>query len=214
MDDSLVPPQSAPPLRGNSREYLLQRLERDGHHELLALIDAKMLTVYAAACEVGYVTRPEPTGNGSPNARKRREWTIRKAYQASARVDAASVATPPNGRSAPTTPIDLAAALAEVEEMQRPPAPVTKPVTEPSVETLREREPAPAALPEPIHFPLHVAVPCTSCSRPEATAALREVLDVYVAARRGKPAEAGNVLPRACCRRQLSRRPDARAMIA
>jgi hypothetical protein len=152
MDDSLVPSQSDRPLRGNSREYLLQRLERDGHHELLSLIDAKKLSVYAAACHVGYVTRPEPSGNGSPNARKLREWTIRKAYQGNGQTVAAPVPVqeaPRNGRSAP--PIDLAAALVEVEEMRRPPAPVTKPVTEPSVETLRELKPAPAAaLPVPM----------------------------------------------------------------
>ena len=63
-----------------------------------------------------------------------REWAIRKAYQGSARADAASITPqastdvlrpPRNGRSASSTPIDLAAALAEVEELRRPPAPVT-----------------------------------------------------------------------------------------
>jgi len=217
MDDDLVPPQSDPPLRGNSRGYLLQRLERDGHHELLAAIDAKMLTVYAAACEVGYVTRPEPTGRGSPNAAKRREWAIRKAFQGSARADAASITAqaptdalrlPPNGRSGPSTPIDLAAVIAEWEEAQKP---------APPREALKSREPTPAAIPpgaERISFPAHAAIPCTRCERPQAAAALREILDVYVAARRGEPHQTGNVLPSACCQRLLLRRPDIRAMIA
>jgi len=206
MDDDLVPPQSDPPLRGNSRGYLLQRLERDGHHELLAAIDAKMLTVYAAACEVGYVTRPEPTGRGSPNAAKRREWAIRKALQGNERTNAArkqAQEAPRNGRSAPP---DLAAAIAEWEQARKNSAQ--------DAETLREREPAPAVLPpELAPFPAHPAVPCTSCQRAEAAAALREIVNLYVAMRRGEPAEAGGVLPRACCRRLPSRRPDVRAMI-
>jgi hypothetical protein len=80
-------------------------------------------------------------------------------------------------------------------------------------ELLRKREPAPAVLPEPVYFPPHPALPCSSCSRPEAAAAMREVLTSYVAGRRGEPQD-GNVFPPACCRRQLSRRPDVRAMIA
>jgi hypothetical protein len=218
MDDDLAPAPSAPPFRGNSREYLLQRLERDGHHELLVSIAAGELSVYAAACEVGYVTRPTPSGNGSPNARKRREWAIRKAYQGSARADTASVTPqastevlrpPPNGRSAPRPPIDLAAVIAEWEEAQKP-----APSEDLVLQRHKVREPAPAVLPEPVYFPVHPAVPCTSCSRPEAAAALRQVLDVYVAASRGEPHQTGSTLPRACCQRMLHRRPDIRAMIA
>ena len=230
MDNDLAPPESAPPLRGNSREYLLQRLERDGHHELLSAIFSGELSVFAAACEVGYVTRPTPSGNGSPNARKRREWAIRKAYQGSARADAASVTPqastdvlkpPPNGRSAPRPPIDLAAAIAEWEEAQRSSRDRDHGRDHGrdrelvlDHELLRKRQPAPAVLPEPVYFPVHPAVPCTGCSRPEAAAALREVVDVYVAACRGEPHQPGSVLPRACCQRMLHRRPDIRAMIA
>jgi hypothetical protein len=77
MVDDLGPPK----MRGHSREYLLSRLERDGHVELLAAIAAGTISVFAAACEVGYVRRPEPTGRGSPNARKRRDWAILRAYK-------------------------------------------------------------------------------------------------------------------------------------
>src|SRR6516165_4287782 len=94
MADDLAPSPPQPRLRGNSREYLLQRLERDGHHELLAAIDAKMLTVYAAACAVGYVTRPEPLGTGSPNARKRIDWTIHQAYREGERAGVAPEPVP------------------------------------------------------------------------------------------------------------------------
>jgi hypothetical protein len=209
MADTLAPAPSEPRLRGNSAQYLRSRLERDGYTELLAAIDRGELSIYGAACEVGYTKRPEPLGTGSPNARKRRDWAIHRAYRESARVDAALVPeTPHNGCSAPapTTP-DLAAAIAEWEEARKP---------APPRETLKSREPAPAMLPEPEHtlFPSHPAIPCTRCQRPEAGAALREVLDAYVAMRRGEPPQTGNVLPGACCQRQLLRRPDIRAMIA
>src|SRR5262249_12571947 len=147
------------------------------------------------------------------NARKRREWAIVRAYRESARADAAPVTVqeaPRNGRSAPIAP-DLAAAIAEVSEMHRPPPP-------------RDREPARAAIPpDPEHpnaalpcspFPAHPAIPCTSCTHPNAAAALREVLDRYVAACRGEPHQTGSALPRACCQRLRLRRPDVRAMIA
>ena len=56
----------------------------------------------------------------------------------------------------------------------------------------------------------HAIVVGTSTGGP---AALREVLNVYMAARRGEPHQTGSTLPRACCQ-WLVRRPDARAMIA
>jgi len=42
---------------------------------------------------------------------------------------------------------------------------------------------------------------------------LREVLDVYVAARRGESNLAGSTIPRTCCKWQL-KCVDARALIA
>jgi len=93
------------------------------------------------------------------------------------------------------------AALAEVEEMQRP--------SQPTVD--REPEPIPSE-PEHVAFPVGV-IPCTSCQHPQAAAALREVLNVYMAACRGEPHRTGSTMPRACCQ-WLVQRPDARALIA
>src|SRR5262249_53534474 len=122
MADEFAPSPPEPRLRGNSAAYLRSRLERDGHVELLRAIDAGALSVYGAACEVGYVTRPTPLGTGSPNARKRRDWAIARAYRGNARADAAPVPeTPQNGQLVP--PIDLEAAIREWEEAQRPPPP-------------------------------------------------------------------------------------------
>jgi hypothetical protein len=206
MADDLAPSPSEPRLRGNSADYLRSRLERDGFTELLAAIDRGELSTYAAACEVGYVSRPIPSGRGSPNARKRRDWAILRAYRESARADAALVPET-SSAPAPTPPIDLAAAIAEWEEARKPPAPPR--------ERDREREPAPVAtppvLPEHTPFPAHAAIPCTSCEHPQAAAALQEIFNVYVAACRSEPHRTGNTLPRACC--QWLRRPDVRAMI-
>src|SRR5262249_30417437 len=103
MADDLVPSPSEPQLRGNSREYLLSRLQRGGFTELLGAVDAGELTVYGVATAAGLVTRPTPSGRGSPNARKKRDWAVLKAYRKSARADAALVPeTPHNGCSAPS----------------------------------------------------------------------------------------------------------------
>jgi hypothetical protein len=223
MVDELAPSPPEPKLRGNSAAYLRSRLERGGHIELLRAIDRGELSVFGAACEVGYVTRPIPSGNGSPNARKRREWAIARAYRESARAEGVGntdilggekLSEPrSNGRVACSTPPDLGAILREWEEAQRP-APPRERDLELERELAREREPAPAALPPEPVFPAHPALPCTRCQRPEAAAALREVVDAYVAMRRGEPSQHGNVLPGACCQRRLLGRLDVRAMVA
>jgi hypothetical protein len=225
MDDELDPSRPERPMRGNSREYLLDRLKRDGFDELVAAIEGRELSTYAAAVEVGYRKRPEPTGRGSENAAKRRMWAIHRAYQASGRPDVAERCnletarnsettrnsetarsrmreTPHNGRSAPTP--DLAAAIREWEEAQRPPRPV--------------RDPAPAPIPpEPVpleRFPIiHSSkIPCANCMHPNAAAAQNEICDVYLAARRGELNLTGSTLPRACCQRLLQN-VDVRALI-
>jgi hypothetical protein len=209
MADDLAPFPPEPRLRGNSAAYLRSRLERDGYIELLAAVDRGELSTFAAGVEAGYTKRPEPLGTGSQNARRRRDWTIAKAYRVSARADAApGQEAPRNGRSAPTPPIDLAAALAEWEQAQKPPVCDREPEPEVRVQ-LSLNPPEPERTP----FPAHPAIPCTNCERPEAAAALREILNVYVAATRGEPHVTGSTLPRACCQRQL-RHPDVRAMIA
>jgi len=67
MTDNPVQPKPC----GNSYERLMELLERGGHTELLAAVRTGQLSAYAACCEVGYRKRREPTGRGSPNARKR-----------------------------------------------------------------------------------------------------------------------------------------------
>jgi hypothetical protein len=64
---------------GTGREYLIGRLEKGGHRELLAAVRADLISAYAAACEVGIVKRPRPLGSGSLNQRRRREFAISRA---------------------------------------------------------------------------------------------------------------------------------------
>ena len=45
-------------LDGNSREYVMNRLERDGHLALLEGVRAGRVTAYAASIAVGYQKRP------------------------------------------------------------------------------------------------------------------------------------------------------------
>jgi hypothetical protein len=60
----------------------------------------------------------------------------------------------------------------------------------------------------------HPSLPCTTCSSSCATAAMKEIVDTYLAARRGEQDLAGSVTPRGCCKRRLVQRPDVQAMIA
>jgi hypothetical protein len=72
---------------GTSRAYLLDRLERAGEVELLAAVEDGAISVFAAAVEAGIVRRPVPSGQGSTNEAKRREFAIRRAYADARRVD-------------------------------------------------------------------------------------------------------------------------------
>jgi hypothetical protein len=224
-------------------------LVRGGFHELLRAVDAGTLTVYAASAEAGLVRRPEPLGTGSPNARKRIDWAIIQAYRGSSRANgAAEAGDEPAPRSSMTPRLspmpDLAAALAEVNEMHGEPGrahPPARTRVHPVARIQRQARRADAARVEDALVPFtrdldaernrllaiieqlegrlhdrpcaHPAVPCTTCSSTCATAAMKEVVDVYVAARRGEQDLAGSVIPRVCCQRQL-RVVDPRALIA
>src|SRR5262245_9828200 len=69
---------------GNSRAYIEARLERDaseGCREagvLLQAIRDGRITHYAAAVEMGFCRRPEPSGRGSENVTKRNDWEMHK----------------------------------------------------------------------------------------------------------------------------------------
>jgi hypothetical protein len=72
---------------GTGRAYLLDRLERGGHVELLAAVEAGTLSAFAAAVEAGIVRRPVPNGRGSTNEAKRRAFAIARAYADAGGVD-------------------------------------------------------------------------------------------------------------------------------
>jgi hypothetical protein len=196
--------------------YLRKRLTDIGRQDLLDAVNAGAISTFAAAEEAGLIRRQEVLGTGSPNQAKKRAWTLARITRqapplATTRLEPEfSPARPKfsqgtrNGQSVPTTPIDLEAILAEWELAQ-------KPAVEETLERPRRTVASSAAIP-PEPFPAHPATPCTRCDHPQHAAALREILNTYVAARRGEPHQTGNTLPRACC--QWFRRPDIRALIA
>jgi hypothetical protein len=244
MVDNSDPPRPQRKPSGNSAEALRALLERHGLHELLAEVDRRRgLTLFGACCEAGLRKRPEAAGIRLNMARTR-AFYFNKALRESERKEAEwSTEQRDNGAVAPdrhaprplaartprTTLPDLAAAIAEWEEAQRP-APYLSVSsvhdTAPRVflprerdvelerELVRERKPAPAVLPPEPVFLAHPALPCTRCQRPEAAAALREVVDFYVCAVRGEPHRTGSVLPGACCQRRLLGRLDVKALVA
>src|SRR5262245_38371484 len=65
--------------RGNSRAYILARLERDRAFALLEAVLDGRISAYAAACEMNYTKRAPPTGRIEyPNVTKRNDWAMYK----------------------------------------------------------------------------------------------------------------------------------------
>jgi hypothetical protein len=80
---------SRPEPTGTSTKYFMKRLKADGHTQLLAAIAAQQISVYAAACEAGYTTRPPNIGTGSTRQAQRRALTIARIKGAPASGDPA-----------------------------------------------------------------------------------------------------------------------------
>jgi hypothetical protein len=173
--------------------YLRKRLKAIGRDDLVAGADAGHFSFHAAAIDAGLIKQPAILGNGSQSAANRTAYALWKTTRQSPPLNEAP--------SAPPMP-DLAAALAEWEEAQRgdvKPEPELKP----------EPAPTPTA-PDPTRV-IHPAIPCTGCTHPDASAAVYEIFNTYLAAHRGEP-QTGNVLPPSCCKRKLCV-VDVRALI-
>jgi len=180
--------------------YLRKRLKAIGRDDLLEGAERGEFSFHAAAIDAGLIKQPDVNGNGSQNRLRSIAWSIHKATRGAGL--SAQPGLSHRTQPAPAMP-DLAAALAEWEEAQRPPP------------HDREPPPTPVAAPAAERTPFAdcaAIVPCTACDRPQAAAALLEVLNTYLAAVRGEPHRTGNVLPRACCRHQL-RVVDVRALV-
>jgi hypothetical protein len=69
---------------GNSRAYLEARLRRDAEEgvrtaaALLEGVRQGTITIYAAATEMSYTRRREPTGRGSENQARARAWRVHR----------------------------------------------------------------------------------------------------------------------------------------
>src|SRR5262249_45363545 len=73
---------SPPQPTGTSTKYFLKRLKEDGHTALLAAVQSKQISAFAAAVEVGYVQRPPNRGTGSTRQAQRRALTIARIKSA------------------------------------------------------------------------------------------------------------------------------------
>jgi hypothetical protein len=70
--DPSSPPKHGRPL-GTSREYILDRLRREGHHSWLEAVENGRLSAFAVACELGWAQRPPTlTGEKAHQAKRRR----------------------------------------------------------------------------------------------------------------------------------------------
>jgi|SRR5262249_55374294 len=69
-DDPAGPPQNSQ--HGNSRDYILRRLEAAGRHDLAAAVRAGRVSAFSVACQMGWSERPQNLGNGSRNQARRR----------------------------------------------------------------------------------------------------------------------------------------------
>ena len=68
-------------LDGNSREYILNRLERDGHLALLEGVRAGRVTAYAASIYCGYTRRPPSIASSQGRESiqgKRIRWALQR----------------------------------------------------------------------------------------------------------------------------------------
>ena len=63
-------------LYGTSRAYLIDRLRREGHDDLVEAIEAGVVSAFAVAVELGWMRRPNLTGTGSTNQAKRRNFQL------------------------------------------------------------------------------------------------------------------------------------------
>jgi hypothetical protein len=65
-------------LHGTSKQYIVERLEREGHTALLEAVRNGQITALTAAASLGWVQRPPPMG-GSTHQAHRRDFRLRKA---------------------------------------------------------------------------------------------------------------------------------------
>ena len=57
---------------GVRRDYIVRRLQRDGHDDLAQAILAGHVSAYSIAVQLGWTTRAEPAAISAPDANERR----------------------------------------------------------------------------------------------------------------------------------------------
>lgn len=75
MPDDLAPPPK-PRQRGNSREYIIDRLRREGLDDWAAAVETGEISAFALACELGWTRRPPTLLGEDTNQAKRRRYVL------------------------------------------------------------------------------------------------------------------------------------------
>jgi hypothetical protein len=64
-------------LRGNSVDYIISRLRREGLTDWIEAIRARKVSAFAAAVELGWSRRPPTLSQGNCNQSRRRRFDVR-----------------------------------------------------------------------------------------------------------------------------------------
>jgi hypothetical protein len=95
MPDDLTPPRQ----QGHSREYLLDRLRREGHDGWVEAIEAGRVSAFEVACELGWTQRPPTRSGERANQAKRRQYRLAEEHKRM--VDGGRLQPPPGSSKAP-----------------------------------------------------------------------------------------------------------------
>jgi hypothetical protein len=202
---------------GTSVEYLQHRLRQAGRDDLLDGIARGEISTYAAAVEANLVTR-KPTLGARDNQSKVRNWALAKITGRSpfrddpplheakieARRLAEAYAVERSGRIERHHGDGRRDHGAAHDQHGRAGPEVEHNVRSVDVDQRVDLEPAVARTVSASTSAMTALVPCFGCSEPAAPAAQREVLQAYLAGRRGEaiPTTVSGILPASCCRRQ------------
>ena len=209
-DDDVTEQRNRGGSRGNSREYILQRLRRTaGAEGWIAAIESGRLSAYAVACELGWSKRPVTLSEGDCNQSKRRDWTLHKLGLLGRSAGGQSPAQPATSK-----------AYHSAGRSRRPRGARAgrQPELEPMKldEELKVVDPRPQTPLPPVPAFAEGTLPCLWCRR-QSEAVRCEVARFWTASMSNMPLPGRRVLgplPEGCCRRVQAVVPDIAALVA
>jgi hypothetical protein len=79
--DPSSPPNNGRMQQGTSREYLLDRLRREGHADWVEAIESGRVSAYAVACQLGWTTRAPTLSGEKAHQTKRRRYRLAEEHK-------------------------------------------------------------------------------------------------------------------------------------